>query len=458
MRRKNLVVALPVLPFNEQKYADVVQILEHYEQYIEEIYQSAEVPLAKVHIGGDQLTRERFSGAKRLRALLSRNACLTEKQRLQHMQPITFELWHAGMNLLSLIFNVLFNEHSYEKGTMNSARIKLGRRTVKKDVQHNYDHNKDFFLTFTSSYIIEALCDYFGLEDLKSLPTRNLIGEKSAQEVMEHFVRTYVFAENTDATQIVDRSESSVQVIPVTVNLPDGSSAQLHIHQICQQKTTHHEYDKVKHYGHCVLQLGLLFMDFLDICKTPDRDRMISLMKYLMPVYKTSSNNSKYALECLRFLCHQQSSYIQQEAHRSFYGLFVNNRGKIDSSIPADLQMEHIVKKLKILFQTSGPSNKSESMVKKSKAISGISAICDAYDSASNVIVRAKHHKAKTSQDEEEKVIRELRTVHPFQTVIGREHTKFTDILAPYHAKLDQAKYQAWLIYHKDTLMFEYGK
>lgn len=245
------------------------------------------------------------------------------------MQPITFELWHAGMNLLALIFNVLFNEHSYEKGTMNSARIKLGRRTVKKDVQHNYDHNKDFFLTFTSSYIIEALCDYFGLEDLKSLPTRNLIGEKSAQEVMEHFVRTYVFAENTDATQIVDRSESSVQVIPVTVNLPDGSSAQLHIHQICQQKTTHHEYDKVKHYGHCVLQLGLLFMDFLDICKTPDRDRMISLMKYLMPVYKTSSNNSKYALEGLRFLCHQQSSYSLQEAHRSFYGLFVNNRGKL---------------------------------------------------------------------------------------------------------------------------------
>lgn len=79
MRRKNLVVALPVLPFNEQKYADVVQILDHYEQYIEEIYQSAEVPLAKVHIGGDQLTRERFSGAKRLRALLSQNACLTEK-------------------------------------------------------------------------------------------------------------------------------------------------------------------------------------------------------------------------------------------------------------------------------------------------------------------------------------------------------------------------------------------
>lgn len=99
MRRRNLVVALPVLPFNEQKYADVVQILDHYEHYIEEIYQSAEVPLAKVHIGGDQLTRERFSGAKRLRAILSRNACLTEKQRLQHMQPITFELWHAGMNL-----------------------------------------------------------------------------------------------------------------------------------------------------------------------------------------------------------------------------------------------------------------------------------------------------------------------------------------------------------------------
>lgn len=102
------------------------------------------------------------------------------------------------MNFLFFIFNVLFNEYFYEKGIMNFVCIKLGRRIVKKDVQYNYDYNKDFFFIFISSYIIEVLCDYFGLEDLKFLFIRNFIGEKLVQGVMEYFVRIYVFVENID--------------------------------------------------------------------------------------------------------------------------------------------------------------------------------------------------------------------------------------------------------------------
>lgn len=102
------------------------------------------------------------------------------------------------MNFLFFIFNVLFNEYFYEKGIMNFVRIKLGRRIVKKDVQYNYDYNKDFFFIFISSYIIEVLCDYFGLGYLKFLFIRNFIGEKLVQEVMEYFVRIYVFVENID--------------------------------------------------------------------------------------------------------------------------------------------------------------------------------------------------------------------------------------------------------------------
>ena len=42
---------------NEQKYEDVVKIMDFYEDFVDETYTAAGVPKPKVHTGGDQLTR-----------------------------------------------------------------------------------------------------------------------------------------------------------------------------------------------------------------------------------------------------------------------------------------------------------------------------------------------------------------------------------------------------------------
>jgi hypothetical protein len=56
-------IPLSVLPKNEQKYTDVIDILDSYEHLVSDIY--GDEPNIKVHIGGDQLTRERgFRGEK----------------------------------------------------------------------------------------------------------------------------------------------------------------------------------------------------------------------------------------------------------------------------------------------------------------------------------------------------------------------------------------------------------
>lgn len=78
-----------MLALNEQKCADVVQILDHYENKVNEIYEAAGEPIAQVQIaiGGNLRTGERFSEAKSLRA-----GCRTEKGRCRHLYPITSEL------------------------------------------------------------------------------------------------------------------------------------------------------------------------------------------------------------------------------------------------------------------------------------------------------------------------------------------------------------------------------
>jgi hypothetical protein len=78
------------------------------------------------------------------------------------------------MNFLLLIFKSLFDENSFEKGSMNVAKIRLKRKTVKKEVQNHYDHDKDFFLSFLKSYIVEAFCDFFGIEEITDRPTVNV--------------------------------------------------------------------------------------------------------------------------------------------------------------------------------------------------------------------------------------------------------------------------------------------
>jgi len=67
--QRKTVIPLPVLAKNEQKYADVVDSLDHYEDIVIKVFDAArkDVNAAKLHIGGDQLTRELVFGAKCLR-------------------------------------------------------------------------------------------------------------------------------------------------------------------------------------------------------------------------------------------------------------------------------------------------------------------------------------------------------------------------------------------------------
>jgi hypothetical protein len=59
--------------------------------------------------------------------------------------------------------------------------------------------------------------------------------------------------------------------------------------------------------------------------------------------------------------------------------------------------MEHLIRKTKKLFKAAGPNNIEKSILKKSKAIAGLSTISENYDELGGVVVRANQHQMTTT-------------------------------------------------------------
>lgn len=60
-------------------------------------------------------------------------------------------------------------------------------------------------------------------------------------------------------------------------------------------------------YGIVVMELGLLFIEFIDVCKTPDRQRLLTVLKYMMMVFKIN-NNHKFEISLLSTIIIQLKS------------------------------------------------------------------------------------------------------------------------------------------------------
>ncbi|CAC5377462.1 unnamed protein product [Mytilus coruscus] len=160
----------------------------------------------------------------------------------------------------------------------------------------------------------------------------------------------------------------------------------------CKERENVEKTDGILNYATLVLNLGLLYKELLSVCKLPDRKRLIRLMKQCLIVFKAKSNLSKYALEVLRFLMQQTVLLSEKSATMTVYSMFVNTQGKIDSHIPADLQMEYIVKLTKKYIKHVFSNKSSQNISKKTRALSSIESVCDNFDQISDVKVRCKNH------------------------------------------------------------------
>lgn len=194
---KTKVVPLEVLPLNEQRHDDVVKILKYYEDLLKKIEEEANAKFdSKVQIGGDQLTRERFSTALKLRL---RNPFSDES--FSHLGPVTIEYFHTFFHIQRMVFNQLFKSCDVEAGTMNQAKERLHRSSVDPDGLKAYEANKDFLISYHKSYLVSAVCNFYGMQSRFDQPTLNTPPLHATQEeistwvavTLGRFVDEYIF-------------------------------------------------------------------------------------------------------------------------------------------------------------------------------------------------------------------------------------------------------------------------
>jgi hypothetical protein len=191
---KSTVIPLPILLDDEMKYEDVLHTMDWYEELLANVY-GEHIPAT--HIGGDQLTRERLSGSKRLRA-----SAKTPARRFDHLTPITFEFFHLQMNVLKYAFKDLFCKSCTSTGTLFATAIRINRKNFNGDVTSHFDTHKDFTVSFIDAHIVEAAMEFFAIDTTMSSPTRHWQHGMNEEEkrlwatsVVGQFVDEYVLDE-----------------------------------------------------------------------------------------------------------------------------------------------------------------------------------------------------------------------------------------------------------------------
>jgi energy-converting hydrogenase A subunit M len=96
------------------------------------------------------------------------------------------------------------------------------------------------------------------------------------QRTLDRFIDEYVWARGSDVTVITVQECEEVVTTPLQLILPDGTHVVVHVQLKKTSRVQQAEFDRIKHYAHIVLELGLLYMNFLDIIKVPDRNRLLT--------------------------------------------------------------------------------------------------------------------------------------------------------------------------------------
>ena len=210
----------------------------------------------------------------------------------------------------------------------------LNRRNVTRKPKDYVNATEDFLDVVTTGCILTVVMSYLEMFSLDDTPSESVVSGEDWME--DDSVRCKILED------ISSHIVNSHVDLATTFKQPEDRARE----------------GTVYDYACEALSLELLIMDFKDAIREGDGDRILSIRKYLMLLFKASGRKN-YAIEALTLLSQYFILLPPNFAEQLKWSHRVNSHGLPGHNISCDLCMEHINRLVKIVIKGLG-ANKSK--------------------------------------------------------------------------------------------------
>ena len=183
--------------------------------------------------------------------------------------------------------------------------------------------------------------------------------------------------------------------------------------------------DKVHLYGIELLSLTLIWHGFHDAIREGDGVRILRYWKFLLVIFKCS-NKHNYAKEAVNLLLQYHYIFSERQREQLIWSRCVNTRGHQGTNIPCDLNMEHLVRRLKTAMRNLRANIKPSTVEKAGKCIGVVQHICQAFEQQTSKYLSSDHHSFPAFGNDFITVLKELEECSVFIPQCKRKHASFS--------------------------------
>ncbi|XP_028402920.1 uncharacterized protein LOC114525707 [Dendronephthya gigantea] len=284
-------------------------------------------------------------------------------------------------------------------------------------------------------YLIEALLQFFKMEDIKGLPKENdpflhhneSDEEKKAHvlEVLDKFVQQFLCPTDVDDS---------------TDSLDDDSTTS----------------DGVFNYALNLLKSFMVLLDCKDAVASGNGEHLATIQKQMLFYFSSVSGYNVYAIEMLIFTIQNEILLSPREAHQCKWAALANWSGGKDKNIEIDLLQENRNADLKGLIRMMGANKTEKAIGRMSKAAGGVRKIVDVFDEQASIRRKSSAHSHRSSSEDENKISSDLHKLKPFAFLGGRSHSSFVGISSDPLEDLNEEAFCEWLKRHQRNIALHF--
>ncbi|XP_064631642.1 uncharacterized protein LOC135489937 [Lineus longissimus] len=442
MSEKTASYIPPIQLKNEAKYEDCLDILDSYEDTIDQLYRKAglagELEKLQVPVGGDQLTVRRFEGAKALRA-----GAHLRRECFENLSPMIIELFHTVMDFLEkMCKRFLKPKATGDQGTAANLKALIQRTSVNGKVKSRYAVHMDFIQTEAADEHPKLVPLDILLNGVSCQVKVPLVGELVTIVVKDGIIQHPV--------SLVYKNVSSTWC-KYLIKLPTAVTILLHL----KRSTTvpEPEPDELNNYARQFMQWYFILLNFDDTLKEGDICRMNVLLKIMIPFFYSHSTLSKYFVECIDYILKTEVLLEPEVAVRVRALSFVNPKGGSGNNLACDMQKEMQVRTLKEAINSLGAHKTDRAIVRACGSVDVIHRVATNFDALIEKNF-GSYHPRKSSEEDEELIVARLRKLRPFQHSAGRKLANFSGIQASPFSNVKRDTFVEHLLRVVDRLKF----